>query len=169
MPTQNPRVNVTLSPSLDSLVSRMAKMERVSKSQVLRELLQAAEPALQRAVALMEAASSARVEARRDLAEGLAKSQRVLEETLEENLALLAAHGGDLVSDAEAVKGRRPARKAERAPAASPKDPPTSNRGVKSVYSALNPVTGKRELLPVGKSFGRSGAVVDVPAPRRRK
>ena len=57
MPTVNPRINVTLSPQLDLIVQRMATCQRVSKSQVLRELLEAAEPALQRAVVLMEAAA----------------------------------------------------------------------------------------------------------------
>ena len=44
MPTLNPRINVTLAPSSDSLVQRLATFQGVSKSQVLRELLDAAEP-----------------------------------------------------------------------------------------------------------------------------
>ena len=46
MPTVNPRINVTLSLSLFGMVDELAKHQRVSKSMVLRELLEASEPAL---------------------------------------------------------------------------------------------------------------------------
>ena len=36
MPTVNPRINVTLSPSLFGMVDELAKHQRVSKSMVLR-------------------------------------------------------------------------------------------------------------------------------------
>jgi hypothetical protein len=156
MPTTNPRVNVTLSPSLDALVVRLAALDRISKSQVLRELLEAAEPALQRAVALMEAAKTARVESRAELRRGLDRSQAKLEAELEANLHLIAHHSRDLVSEAQAVRGRRPARagrqQAERAdppgsaPAQSAKNPPASNRGVKSTKSGGSRATkGSRQ------------------------
>lgn len=151
MPTLNPRVNVTLTPSLDLLLGRLAGLERVSKSQVLRELLEAAEPALQRAVATMEAALNARVESRAGLARSLAKSQEVLEGQLEKNLALIESHSRDLVSTAEAVRGRRPARKAlARELDASPSsagNPPSSNRGVK--YPLKGNRTAKPAPIPV--------------------
>lgn len=134
MPTLNPRVNVTLSPSLDALVSQLARLERVSKSQVLRELLEAAEPALQRAVALMDAASKASKEVRAELARSLDQAQDGLEADLSVRLASLDAASTDLVALAETVTGRRPARKPLRlAPGAGKaQDPPPSNRGVKS-------------------------------------
>ncbi len=129
---------MTLSPSLDMLVGRMAAAQRVSKSQVLRELLEAAEPALQRAVTLMDAAKAASREVRAGLADHM---QRGLE-TAEDALAVLVSRFDraqqDLVGQAEAVQGKRPARgrsAAALAPApAVPKlrNPPASNRGVKS-------------------------------------
>ena len=75
MPTVNPRINVTLSPSLDLLVVRLAAMQRMSKAQVLRELLEAAEPALQRAVTLMEAASKAAPGVLSGLRDSLSRAQ----------------------------------------------------------------------------------------------
>lgn len=139
MPTLNPRINVTLSPSLDHLVHRMAVHQRASKSQVLRELLEAAEPALQRAVALMDAASRATAEVRGGLAAHLDRAQDATEDALAVVLSRLD-RGRDLVDQAEEVKGRRPARKGHaRATVAAPsllraahKNPPSSNRGVKS-------------------------------------
>ena len=135
MPTLNPRTNVTLSPSLDQLVSRFAAVQGVSKAQVLRELLQAAEPALHRAVLLMESASRAGPGVLAGLAQGLTKAQDKLESDLAHGLALVDGVQADLVSQAESVRGRRPAtaRSCAVAPVASaPKNPPSSNRGVKS-------------------------------------
>lgn len=147
MPTLNPRINVTLSPSLDSLVSRLAGLERVSKSMVLRELLEAAEPSLVHAVALMEAAQGAGAKARKNLVRDLESGIKAAEGTSELMLQNMALQTRDLVSEAQAVQGRRPARGRRVAPhvsapasrpagRASPvvraKRPPSSNRGVKS-------------------------------------
>jgi hypothetical protein len=106
MPTLNPRTNVTLSPSLDLLVQRLASHQRSSKSQVLRELLEAAEPALQRAVALMDAASTASASVRSGLARSLNMAQDVAEQQLAGHLEHMDATT-DLVSQAEAIKGRK--------------------------------------------------------------
>lgn len=138
MPTINPRVNVTLSPSLDALVSRLAVLQRSSKSQVLRELLEAAEPALHRAVALMDAASKASSELHAKLARSMEAAQDLAEDSAAVMLSRMDRAVNDLVSEAEAVRGRRPARKGgASAAAAAPgaRNPPPSNRGVKSAQS----------------------------------
>lgn len=138
MPTANPRVNVTLSPSLDSLVSSLAEHERVSKSTVLRELLEAAEPSLRQAVALMEAAKGASVKARKQIADDLAESIKVAEGVQHLMLQVAANHTRDIVDQAQTVRGRRPAIPHAQAGgvagkrASSRKNPPSSNRGVKS-------------------------------------
>lgn len=144
MPTVNPRVNVTLSPSLDALVQTLAKHQRTSKAQVLRELLEAAEPALQRAAALMDAASRAGPDVLAGLSGALLRSQEKLEDALSAGLARLDSQT-DLVSEAEAVRGRRPGRATGAdASGARPRpagglagasgagNPPASNRGVRS-------------------------------------
>lgn len=134
MPTLNPRVQVTLSPSLDVLVSRLAGLQKSSKSQVLRELLEAAEPALQRAVALMDAASRVKAQVHTGLGESLLRSQERIEDVLAGTMARVDTVVSDLVSQAEAVKGRRQRATAPRSGGAAspPSNPPASNRGVKS-------------------------------------
>jgi hypothetical protein len=146
MPTLNPRINVTLSPSLDALVSQMASLERVSKSMVLRELLETAEPVLREAVALMEAAKGAGAKARANLARDLDTSIKAAEGVSAMMLRDISNQTRDMVAEAEAVRGRRPARRpAPAGPLLAPaparpgqsgvrrarKDPPSSNRGVK--------------------------------------
>lgn len=144
MPTTNPRVNVTLSPSLDSLVSRLAALERVSKSMVLRELLESAEPSLLSAVALMEAANGASVEARKRIARDMQSTVDAAKGVNYLAQSVAANSTRDIVAEAEAIRGRRPPRSARgsgRTGEASgrgkvkPKAlarPPSSNRGVKS-------------------------------------
>jgi hypothetical protein len=148
MPTTNPRINVTLSPSLDLLVSRLATLERVSKSMVLRELLEAAEPSLVHAVALMEAAQGASAKARQAMVQDMQSGIKAAEGVSELMLRNLTQTTRDMVSEAQAVRGRRPARARRAAPDVSApvrrgaargshgvegaKRPPSSNRGVKS-------------------------------------
>ena len=143
MPTKNPRVNVTLSPSLDALVARMAGHQRLSKSQVLRELLESAEPALQRAAALMDAASQATAAVKERLGSSLSAAQDQAEANLAHQLAHLDAATADVVTTAQAVRGRRPPRAPAAVPVGArsrkPSDPPSSNRGVKSPRRGVKP------------------------------
>lgn len=142
MPTSNPRVNVTLSPSLDSLVCALAGLERVSKSTVIRDLLEAAEPSLRQALALMKAAEGASASARARVASDLEESVRAADGVQRLLLQSAAGHTRDMVDEAQAVKGRRPgaapAGMRKRPPGVAPvgskrsQNPPSSNRGVKS-------------------------------------
>jgi hypothetical protein len=143
VPTTNPRVNVTLSPSLDSLVTRLSGLERVSKSMVLRELLEAAEPSLMHAVALMEAAKGAGVEARKRIAQDMEASVAAAQGVQALAHRLASNSHRDIVAEAEAIRGRRPPRGGSAATASGRvqavgnapkrrKGPPSSNRGVKS-------------------------------------
>ena len=108
MSTTNPRVHVTLSPSLFDLVGAMARSQRVSRSQVLRELLEAAEPALQRVVTLMHAAERAKGAVKSEFAESLLRSQELIEAELNRQMDMVSGVSGDLVSMAERIEGRRP-------------------------------------------------------------
>ncbi len=125
-------------------------MQRCSKSQVLRELLEAAEPALQRAVTLMEAASSASAEVRDGLAISLSKAQDQVEARLRSELRRIDGMTADLVDQAQAVRVRRPARGTRSVPAPvgvgvagarALQNPPASNRGVKSTKRGNSPAT----------------------------
>lgn len=146
MPTTNPRINVTVSVSLDNLVGRLASFQRVSKSQVLRELLEEVEPALQRVAALMDATLEASEGVRQGLARQLERDHEAAADSAAVLMARFDRRTADLVSQAEAIRGKRPGSRRtegperaratpERAGAPVPevlRNPPTSNRGVKS-------------------------------------
>lgn len=148
MTTTNPRVHVTLSPSLFDLVGSMARAQRVSRSQVLRELLEAAEPALQRVVKMIEAAERAKGAVKAGFAEELLRSQQVLERELEHNLSMVDGVSTDLVSLAQRIEGRRPGRDrvSEHGAGGAPGNPPASNRGVKSVKTTKDAPTPPASL-----------------------
>ena len=153
MPTLNPRTNVTLSPSLDLLLQRLAGHQRCSKAQVLRELLETVEPSLTRAVDLMDAAAKASPEVLAGLAKSFANAQADAEGVLEATKASIEQAQLDLVGKAEAVRSRRPKRDAQRPGGESggALNPPASNRGVKSVRTAKQPA------LTPSKTAGRQG------------
>lgn len=131
MPTTNPRINVTLSPSTDSLVGLMAASQGISKSQVIREILEAAEPTFQKALAIMAAAKKVREGSRKEIADSLERSLVLATQGLEHDLHLIAKGTGDLVRQAEEVKGRKGGR-ARRARPSAASTPLSSNRGVNS-------------------------------------
>lgn len=154
MPTLNPRINVTLSPSLDSLVRKLAEIQRVSKSSVLREFLEAVEPQLRQALALMEAAKGAKPNALRAVSDDMQTIVHGLEGAQAMAMAVAAGRTRDLVAEAEAIRGRRPARSSgsgrrsaagasarpsiEGAPGAKRHENPLiSNRGVKSLRTVV--------------------------------
>lgn len=144
MPTTNPRVNVTLTPAVDAVVTRFAAMQRVSKSQVLRELLEVVHPSLERAVVLMEAAKGASQEAMTRIAQDMRASVVEAEKAAAVVNVVVQSHVDDLVAQAESVRGKRPRRAAAAVPRRSTRaqgasvgarkrsDPPSSKRGVKS-------------------------------------
>ena len=161
MPTVNPRINVTLSPSLFGMVDELAKHQRVSKSMVLRELLEASEPALAQVVAMLKAAESMTEAARKRLLQDMDSTITSMEMKKEQALALAAGMTSDLVAQAEAIRGRRPGRQLARKRSAgglaggtsavgdqspAPIRPPSSNRGVKSLHTATETIAKNHGL-----------------------
>ena len=161
MPTVNPRINVTLSPSLFGMVDELAKHQRVSKSMVLRELLEASEPALAQVVAMLKAAESMTEAARKRLLQDMDSTITSMEMKKDQALALAAGMTADLVAQAEAIRGRRPARQLASKRSAGglpgrnsaaevghqrPARPPSSNRGVKSLHTATETIAKNHGL-----------------------
>lgn len=158
MPTVNPRINVTLSPSLYNMVEELAKHQRVSRSMVLRELLEASEPALAQVVAMLKAAENMTEAAKERMRKDMDQTITSLENKAEQALALAAGITSDLVSQAEAIRGRRPRRQVARKRSAGDLEagnqapvekrqiairPPSSNRGVKSPTTATKKIAVK--------------------------
>lgn len=75
MATLKPRINMAVRPELYDVVSRLAKLQRRSRSAVVAELLEQAIPVLERVVVVGEAAQRAHVEAKEQLRSSLEKAE----------------------------------------------------------------------------------------------
>lgn len=67
MPTNKPRVQVTLEPSTHEVIERLAELQGRTRGSVIAELLDAVAPSLSRTVALIEAAKEAPESVRKGL------------------------------------------------------------------------------------------------------
>jgi len=85
MPTDKPRLTITLPPHVYETIARMAELQGCSKSSVIAELLESVHPPLMRTVALLEAA--------RDAPQKVRDNLRQTVEELERELAVSAGTG----------------------------------------------------------------------------
>ena len=116
MPSKNPRLSVVLSPSLAATLQALSHATGESASSLVRGILEQSEPAFQRMLQLVAAASAARGQ----IGDGVAHSLRKVVDDLEDAMvvadARLSRASSDLVGQAEAVSGRRRRQKAASTP-----------------------------------------------------
>lgn len=107
MPSKNPRLSVVLPPALAATLAALSKETGDSSSSIVRSLLEQASPALERMLELVKAAKAAQGQ----IGAGVAASMHRVVEDLHDAIAVADSRQsrviGDLVSQAEAVKGRR--------------------------------------------------------------
>jgi len=112
---KNPRITITLKPSLYNALIRYSSISGSSISGVISELLEDAEPVLSRLCAVMEAAKSAEGELKSVLKDGLSVTEENLKNQLDTVMAELS-DAGDLFTEIEKVAiRRRKAKKSVRA------------------------------------------------------
>lgn len=78
MPSTNPRINLVVSPSFYETVTRLAKLSGQSRTRVLLDVLEPAEPFFNEVANLLESAVSLKTEPGSQLAANLAKLQEKL-------------------------------------------------------------------------------------------
>lgn len=134
----NPRISVTLKPSLDAAIHRLSEATGQSKSSLVAEILEQAEPVFARMATVIEAAKTATKEAKERMAANLDEAQSKLEVHLGLVNDLFEEHTADLIGDMEQI-GRRKAKGAggrthgsgatrARPPAPSPVSTPGASR-----------------------------------------
>lgn len=136
MPTQNPRLSVTLTPELGALLDRLSALTGNSKSALVADLLGEAGPIFERMITVLEAAETLKAQATGGIAEigaGLARAQSRMEAQLGLCLDDLDEGVRPILEAAEKVT-RRGARGmgAARPRATRSGATPMSNRGVKN-------------------------------------
>jgi len=144
MATKNPRLTITLQPSLAAQLRRLSELTGNSQSSLIAELLEGSGPVFDRMIKVMEAAKTAKEAMRGKIAGDIEAAQSKIEGALGVALEGFDSFTGSLLDEAEAVT-RRARRKGAagvaRAPAgglgaAAPT--PISNRGVR-----LDPIATK--------------------------
>lgn len=136
MPTQNPRISVTLTPEIAALLDRLSVLVGNSKSSMVAELLAEAVPIFERMITVLEAAQTLKEQATGGIAEigaGLARAQARMETQLGLCLDDLDEGTRPILEAAEKVT-RRGARggAVARTRATRSGATPMSNRGVKN-------------------------------------
>ena len=106
MPAANPRITITLKPSVHALLRRLSELTGNSQSSMVGELLEQSAPVFERMVRVMEAAAEAHDMAKQEMAGGLERAQAKLEKQL--GLALETMDEGfrPILEEAEKVKRR---------------------------------------------------------------
>lgn len=138
MPTKNPRLTITLSPTLAAQLRKLSQLTGNSQAGFISELLQGSSVVFDRLIVVLTAAK----DARHSMSGQLASDLRQAQETLEGQLGLpvddLFDFAQPVLSDFETVRRRAPKTIRGGAPLAGDssvvlaKVTPLSNRGVRS-------------------------------------
>ena len=161
MATKNPRLTITLQPSLAAQLRRLSELTGNSQSSLIAELLEGSGPVFDRMIKVMEAAKTAKEAMRGKIAGDIEAAQAKIEGALGIALEGFDSFTGALLDEAEEVK-RRARRKGAagvaRAPAgelgaAAPT--PISNRGVR-----LDPIATKSIAPNTVQDLPKAGKVV---------
>lgn len=145
MPAINPRITITLTPSIHAILKRLSQLSGDSQSALVAGLLQTSAPVFERMVTVLEAAHRLKEEARRAPDE--------IQASLESAQARLEGQFGLALSEID--EGFRPmleeAEKVSRRGARAAKRPPSSNRGVTPHQKAGS---GPKVTKPRGRRHG---------------
>lgn len=138
MPTLNPRLTITLTPTTAARMRRMSELTGNSQSSMISELLDGSGQVFDRLILLLEAAHMARETVADETVAGLERAQDKIEQQLGLVLEQMDEAGRPLLEQAEAIRRRarrqpqgRP-RSGGRAAGGAPVPTPLSNRGVRS-------------------------------------
>lgn len=129
MPAKNPRLTITLKPTLGAQLRRLSELTGNSQSALIADLLEGSAPVFGRLITVLEAAQLAKGELRGSVAIDLGAAQSKLEAQL--GLALDTVDDGfrPILDAAEVVHRRSAGAGGDRTRRAST---PMSNRGVRS-------------------------------------
>ena len=161
MPAKNPRLTITLEPSLAAQLRKLSELTGNSQSSLIGELLEGSGPVFDRMIQVLEAAKVAKESMRGKLADDMEQAQTKMEGALGMVLEGFDQFTGSLLDEAEAVTRRarrKGAASGARAPAgglgaAAPT--PISNRGVRSDPIATKTIAQSRlHVRPKAKKAG---------------
>lgn len=137
MTTKNPRLTITLTPTLAAQLREISRLTGNSQSSLIAELLEGSQPVLDRVIKVLTAAEGAKQALKGRIAEDIDHAQTKMEAQLGLALEQFDTVTQPLLDQMEGIKHR--ARRARAGDAAAPTgdahraaSTPLSNRGVRS-------------------------------------
>lgn len=168
MTAKNPRLSVTIQPSMAAQLRRLSELTGNSQSAIIGDLLEGTGPVFDRLIQVLEAAKTAKESMKGRLADDLEQAQGKMENALGIVMEGFDQFTGSLLDEAEAVTRRARKKRLPRAAAAhtvgafgapAADDPtPISNRGVR-----LDPIATKtiaQSLSTVRPKAGKVGVKI---------
>ena len=164
MPTQNPRITVTLTPAVHAVLRRLAALTENSQSAIVGDLLAQSLPVFERMTEMLEAAHTLQGQAHKvpdEIAASLDQAHQRIEAQLGMAYEEMEAVSRPLLDQAEQVNRRSAAGRTDRTRSGLPARPvvpgaastPISNRGVTPL---VNPQKQPKQRPSKG---GRHGSV----------
>lgn len=141
MPTLNPRLTITLEPTLAAQLRRLSELTGNSQSKLISELLEGSTAIFAKLIRVLEAAEKAKAEVKGRAAANLEEAQGRMETQLQIVMEDFDSYTGSLLAEVEGISRRarkghgRATASASAAPARAPVATvltPPSNRGVRS-------------------------------------
>jgi hypothetical protein len=149
MPTERPRITITLSGQQHEVLRRMSLLGGESMSSIVVDMLDTVMPMLERVVVTMQAAHDAPAQAKKGMRESFARAEA---EMLPQLTSMM--HQLDMLLEpapAPALAGAGVGSKSTRKPR-----PPTSNRGVRKHQTPVeNPAVSPMKTARVRKGAGK--------------
>ena len=152
MPAKNPRLTITLQPSLAAQLRRLSELTGNSQSGIIGDLLEGTGPVFDRMIEVLEAAKTATQSMKGKLAGDMERAQGRMESALGVVMDGFDEFTGSLINEAEAVT-RRARRKGAAGVARTPargldgeQSTPISNRGVRLDPTATKNIAQNRLL-----------------------
>jgi len=141
MPTKNPRLTITLQPSLAAQLRTLSELTGNSQSSLIADLLDGSGPVFDRMIQVLRAAKTAKEAMKGKLVADMEDAQSKMEGALGLAMEGFDLFTGSLLDEAEAVT-----RRARKVPAARGAAAPTpiSNRGVRSDPRATKEIAHSR-------------------------
>jgi len=155
MPATNPRISVTVTPSVEAVLSRLSAATGQSKSSFIAELLESSMPVLERMATVIEAAQHAKDTLKSQTVKDMEEAESRLHDILGVTMDIFDESTAPILEEAERVQRRAARSQTVRrgraaTPAyglATPPQPPYVTRGSGTpktgTKTAISPMTGR--------------------------
>lgn len=167
MPATNPRISVTVAPSVEAVLSRLSVATGQSKSSFIAELLESSMPVLERMATVIEAAQHAKDTLKSQTAKDMEQAESRLHQILGVTMDIFDESTAPILEEAERVQrraarsqtGRRGRAATPAAGLATPPQPPYVTRGSGTPQKTMGASADKGKKSVVG-----SGSAKKIPA-----